>query len=237
GHHPDGFEEDRPAHFALSRASIDEDDRMLDDLGADLGRAVAQLHLERIAFRADLIERERFEQRAPHGFEAASEISNLETEDEARVDAPAFAQQMPSGAPTFDSASGDIAGADDEIVSLEESLDECRKIGRIMAAIGVHLNERGEIALEAISEAVEIRAPKSELGRATKNIDQRIIGPQCFGELARSVGRGIVHDQKLRLGERFSYASDQLLEVLTFVVSRRDDEHAFSISIQPSPLR
>ena len=69
---------------------------------------------------------------------------------------------------------------------------------RVVAEVGVHLDDGRRAAAERDPEAIEIGAAEALLGRPMADADARVAGGQLVGEPAGAVGRAVVDDEQRR---------------------------------------
>src|SRR5690606_8953757 len=105
---------------------------------------------------ADPVEVDRFERRARERLVSAREIADVDAEEEARIEAPPLAEEMPPEPPPLDVPTGDVPRPDDHVGPALELRKEGREVARVVASVGVHLHEGRVTAREAEAEAVQV---------------------------------------------------------------------------------
>ena len=87
-------------------------------------------------------------------------------------------------------------------------------------------NIGNEATLAATVAALRERAPDAELSAAVQDLDPLALAREAIGDLSRSVRRGVVDDQDVRGIVDREDGTHEGLEVVRFVVGRRDHENA-----------
>ncbi len=131
---------------------------------------------------------------------------------------------MPAEPPALDAAAGDVARADDDVGALVERADEVGEVTDVVGEVRVHLEEAVVALFEALLERLDVRRPETELARAVHHLDVLVLRRDRVREVTRPVGRVVVDDQQVRLGEGSAHRLDEAGEVVLLVVRRGDDE-------------
>jgi hypothetical protein len=120
-----------------------------------------------------------------------------------------------------------VARADDEVRRVpDDGRDERREHRRIVAEVGIHLDDDARAAVEGGAEPVEVRPAEALLAGAMADTDLRVGCRQLVGQAARAIRRVVVDDEQGRTGERGSDRFGDRADVLGLVVGREDDPRA-----------
>ena len=193
-------------------------------------RGEDHLDLKHIAVGFDLIEihpHQTFPMKEP---KAACGILDRKVEDARRVDAVGPpAKPLPQNPPPFiHAAAWHIARAKHDVM-LPRRFQHLRDVLRLMGKIGVHLDQNIRAQRQSPSEAVSIRRPQALFFRAVqhKNFSLKSILPrQVFGNVASAVGRIVIHNQHMKIGDAQSkQRGDNFADVFAFVIGWQDDHH------------
>ena len=181
------FDDDRRAHLRGSGDAFDEGDGHLDDAQAHRGGAPENLYLKAVPLalqgsRGDAAEGIRTERAEPAGH-----VALLKPEHEPRVSAAASREQATGQRPAFCAAAGDPAGSEGDI-RVVKSCQQCGKVGRVVGAVGIHLDEPVEAALEAPGKACAIRGAQAILSCTMQHVDARVARREAVGQDAGAVG-------------------------------------------------
>jgi hypothetical protein len=92
--------------------------------------------------------------------------------------------------------------------------------------VRVHLEEVLVVAAEPPAERLHVRAAEAELAGPVHDADLGVALGHLVGELARSVGRRVVHDQDVGVRRGGAHLGHEAHEVRALVVGRRHDQRA-----------
>ena len=106
-----------------------------------------------------------------------------------------------------------------------------------MGVVGVHLEKAVVTFGEAPGERFEVRAAEAEFSGSVAHLHMRVSCGDRVGDGAGSVGRGVVHNQQVRVWKRGSDGGDESIEILSLIVGRGDDKRADHMKPADSPLR
>ncbi len=104
--------------------------------------------------------------------------------------------------------------------------DERRQAGRIVAEVGVHLDDGRRSAGERHAEAVEVGPAETLLQPAVADPDAQIDRRQRVGQVPGPVGRIVVDHEQRRRRQGGQDGRRDRLDVVGFVVRRQDDPDA-----------
>ena len=177
----------------------------------------------------DPVERDLSEGRGPPRLEATRQVPRAQAEDGPREDAAAARDDPAGERPVHDPAARRVARADDDVGgALHDRRDQVGQDGRVVAEVGVHLDDDLGAALERAGEAVEIGAAEARLHRAVADPDARVRRRHLVGQPARAVRRPVVDDEQGRAREGLEDGGGDRADVLGFLVRGEDDPGARS---------
>src|SRR5579885_954100 len=215
--------EDSVRHFGFAHAPIHKDDRDLHNLKALPLSPVGHLDLEAIALRANRLELDALQHRAPVATVAGGAIPNLQAQHRAGKNVAAPADKAPKKRPVGRAPSRNIAGADHQ-VGLLNLFQEIGQIARIMRKIGVHL-KGGIIAIrKGVLEASDIRRTQAKFAAAMQDMHARILRAHFLRQFSGAVGRMIIDDQNIGCGRVRENLLEQRGQILQLVVCWNDDQ-------------
>ncbi len=102
-------------HLAAPGSAILKYDRDLADAKSTQQRPVGELDLERVSLRAHGLELDPFQHLAAKALEATGEVTGIDPEDGAGVQATAAADQPSQHSPVAHAAPRDITRAEDQV--------------------------------------------------------------------------------------------------------------------------
>ena len=103
------------------------------------------------------------------------------------------------------------------------------QVGRIVRKVGIHLNNAVGSEREGALKAVAVRPPQATrpfTSYHAKMGEFRAAVEKFLGAVGSSIGRMVVHQQQMRVGQHACYLRGEQRHILHFVV-RRHDNHAF----------
>src|SRR5207248_1399770 len=189
--------------------------------------AVCGLDLKGIAARADAVEVDRFEHLAPKALEAPGQVAHAQPEHPTRIEGATLAHQAPQRAPVAHTAAGHVARAQGQIGAGTHSPQQAGEVGGIVREVAVHLHQKARLAIERVAEAGQVGGTDAALLAAMEHFQPIALARQAVGDLARAIGRAVIHDQHAkaigrRAGEHLPRGSDDRLDVVALVVGRED---------------
>ena len=131
---------------------------------------------------------------------------------------------MAAQPPPLDAAARDVPRPDDDVRPFVERADEVRQVLGVVREIGVHLEEAVVAFAQALIERLQIRRSQPELARAVHDSDVVVLGGDGVGQVTGAVGRSVVDDEDVGVGRGCAHPVQKAGEIVTLVVSRRDDE-------------
>ncbi len=105
----------------------------------------------------------------------------------------------------------------------DDRRDQAGQDGRVVAEVGVHLDDDRGAAGDGDAEPVEVGPAETLLGGPVADADPRIGGRQIVGQPAGPVGRPVVDHEEGRSRELLEDRRGDRPEVLRLVVGRQDD--------------
>ena len=160
----------------------------------------------------------------PPCLEAAGEVVRAEAQHRAREQRATARDEAPAETPVDDPAAARVAGTDDQVGrALDDRGDECGQEGRIVAEVGVHLDDDLGAALERDREPVEVGAAEALLGSPMADQDPLVGRGQLIGDPTGPIGRRVVDHEQRRPGQGRQDRLRHGPDVVGLVVGRQDD--------------
>jgi hypothetical protein len=184
------------------------------------------LHLEPVALARCLAQADGLEQLVAPGLETAGQVAIGQEQHRAREQGAALTDQAPVERPADCASAGHPARAEDEVRVTHERNDEAGQVRRIVAEVGVHLDDgHGPRLVEDPLEPVAIRDPQALLGPAVEDLDLRVRRGEGVRHLPGAVGRIVVNDQDVSFGKGREHRGDDLGQILPLVEGGDHDPH------------
>lgn len=177
-----------------------------------------------------MIEVNGFQDLAAVAAEAGGGVVGFEAEHRAGEGVGAPAQDLAGQRTLHRFAAGDIATADDEVVTGGDLVCHRGDGGGGMGEVSVHRHDQIAVAGDGLVESGDVGGTQSQLAGAMDDVDAPgVLVGQPVGDDAGAVGRVVVHDDDLAGKGQGEQLRDEPLEIFFFVIGG-DDDVGFHVS-------
>src|SRR5450432_2733908 len=166
--HPDRLEDDPAGHLALSLSTVVEDDRNLDDPEVLSPGEIAHLDLEAVTVRFHGVEIDRLQHGPAKALEPTGGIVEWQTSYPPGVQIRGVAEHQPPDRPVDDRHLPSVVARAKHEVGILNRREKHWEMRRVVGEVGVHLEDKCEIALERPFEAGDVGRAQPELFRADR---------------------------------------------------------------------
>src|SRR5262249_35900835 len=128
-------------------------------------------------------------------------------------------------APVDGTAALDVTAADDQVGPLLGGGQELGQVLGIVREIAVHLEDELVVAGKRPAETRDVGGAEPLLAGPVQDVHLAVLGGDAVRHGAGPVGRVVVHDQEVGMGEVLVNRSHDLRQVLLLVVGGDDYEH------------
>src|SRR4030081_3438453 len=130
----------------------------------------------------------------------------------------ALGYEVATDPPAFDSAAGNVARPDDDVVLGVERALELDEVANVVREVGVHLEEALVTIDKALPERIDVRRTQAELAWPMHHANVRVGLGERVGQLPRSVRRIVVDDEKVCTRKSQANGLDEPRKVLRLIV-------------------
>ena len=189
---------------------------------------VAHFHLKRIAFGLQAFDLHGKQGAASPAAESGGGVGDGNARDALHVAVGKEREQNPVRGPVFHTATLAVARPN-HYIGRFGGVQQGGQVLGIVRKVGIHLNNAVGSEGEGAMKAVAIGASQSTRAGAPYHFEMGEFRAACkefLGTISGVIGRIVVHQQQIGVGQNMGYLRGEQRHILHFVV-RRHDNHAF----------
>ena len=223
---PENLQSHRQVGFRFSFGAIDERDRYFQHRNAVTVKSPKDFFEVSVTLSLNSIDVNRFQGRSAIDAKGSAVVTCWQTQKDSRESVHQPRRQVPEKWPALNGSSGDVATSDrdaDAMIGffLHRVDHRTQALGRV-TEVCVHGGDEVEAVFKGVTKSFDGSGSQSKLSRTMDALKRTVRCLTIAAPIPRAVGRVIVDDQNLRLGNGPLQLLDQARKVLLFVIGRND---------------